>query len=405
VFTDGPGFEPATGGPGGDPATGGPTLSNEATIKFEANVADATFECSLDLGPFEPCSSPARYTELGVGPHSLRVIATDPEDVSQLEAAVYEWEVLEFNDTVPPDTSIELAPPNNSSNTRFEFVGTDNQTIPEQLVYECRIDSENPLEWQSCTSPFNLLDVYTYQDPEMTPGQHTFEVRAIDAADPAITDPANPNFEGNVDPTPAKYTWTMTADTTEPGTDILSAPPAKTGDTQATFEFLGSDNATPDQRLTYECRLDSNDPLAWEACASGDAFSVEPGQHTLQIRTVDLVGNVHTDPATHTWTVVPMPVTTINAGPAGRIIDGQDPATPSSNHDHLGTGRRDRRYKEQERHVHVLRGRAELHVPVLARRQARALLLRQDVHGPALRQAQVRRPGDQPSRARRGRLG
>ena len=39
VFTDGPGFTPASGGPQGDPATGGPTASRSAEIHFEANVA------------------------------------------------------------------------------------------------------------------------------------------------------------------------------------------------------------------------------------------------------------------------------------------------------------------------------------------------------------------------------
>ena len=60
----------------------------------------------------------------------------------------------------------------------------------------------------------------------MAPGQHTFEVRAIDMAEAVFENPGgpNPNFEGNVDPTPATHTWTMTADTTPPSTG--SPPPA-----------------------------------------------------------------------------------------------------------------------------------------------------------------------------------
>jgi parallel beta-helix repeat protein len=52
IITSGPGFTPPE--TPFDPPEGGPTLSNDATITFEANVADATFECSLDLEPFEP---------------------------------------------------------------------------------------------------------------------------------------------------------------------------------------------------------------------------------------------------------------------------------------------------------------------------------------------------------------
>ena len=63
-----------------------------------------------------------------------------------------------------------------------------------------------------CSSP----EEYT----ELLPGEHTFEVRAVDLAEP------NPN----VDPTPESYTWTILGapDTTPPETRILNGPPATT---------------------------------------------------------------------------------------------------------------------------------------------------------------------------------
>ena len=73
----------------------GPTTDTTATITFQANVADATYECSLDLEPFTPCSSPVTYTELLPGDHLLRVVATDAEGRTEVEAAEYEWEVLD----------------------------------------------------------------------------------------------------------------------------------------------------------------------------------------------------------------------------------------------------------------------------------------------------------------------
>ena len=53
TITDGPAFT-APEAPG-EPAEGGETTSTTAVITFEANVADATFICSLDLGAFLPC--------------------------------------------------------------------------------------------------------------------------------------------------------------------------------------------------------------------------------------------------------------------------------------------------------------------------------------------------------------
>ena len=173
-----------------DPATGGETLSTTATIDFQANVADATFECSLDLEPFVPCAPPVTYTNL----HARRAQLLRHRDGPRRRPgdgarAEYEWEIVDPIDTTPPDTSIELAPPTGSSNTRFEFTGTDDLTPPELITYECRIDSTNALDWESCVSPYNLLEFYTYEDPQMAPGQHTFEVRAVDAAEPSSTRP------------------------------------------------------------------------------------------------------------------------------------------------------------------------------------------------------------------------
>jgi parallel beta-helix repeat protein len=309
-FTSGPGFTPASEG---EPATGGETTSSNATIDFEANVGDATFECSLDLEPFASCTPPVTYTGLSQGDHELRVIATDVEGGEEVEPAVYEWEVLEFEDTNPPETSIERAPADGSSSTKFEFVGSDDLTQPAQLRFECRLDSSNALDWEECESPFNLLDIHTYEDPQMAPGPHRFEVRAIDMADPEVPDPSNPDFEGNVDPTPAVRTWTSVADTTPPTTAITLGPLDRTGEDGATFEFAGSDSATPDLALEYQCSLDG---APFEPCDSPESVSsLEPGEHTMRIRSVDLAGNADQTPAARTWTIVPAPVTTITSGP------------------------------------------------------------------------------------------
>jgi hypothetical protein len=87
------------------------------------------------------------YTGLIAGDHMLRVVATDLSNgASEMEAAVFEWEIVEFVDSNPPETSIELAPPNNSSSTMFEFTGVDDLT-PPAMLFQCRIDSTNELDW------------------------------------------------------------------------------------------------------------------------------------------------------------------------------------------------------------------------------------------------------------------
>ncbi|HEV2950775.1 MAG TPA: hypothetical protein VGZ51_01625, partial [Actinomycetota bacterium] len=312
-----------------DPATGSETIHTTAIIDFEANVSDATYVCSLDLDPFLPCTPPVRYEGLIPGSHMIRVIAMDSNGVEQVEASEYEWEIIEAQDITPPETSLLIAPSNNTSTLDFEFTGTDDFTPPSLLIFECRVDSTNELDWFECVSPFNLLDLFTYQDPQLAPGEHTFEVRARDMAEAVFELPNNPNFDGNVDPTPATHTWTMTADTTPPNTLVQHRPPARIGPTnppvvEIPFEppseiqpldvvFSGQDNATPERELVYECQLDFE---LWTSCESPQSVEgLEPGPHTFRIRAIDLALNVEDTPVEIEFEVIPAPVTTFTNTP------------------------------------------------------------------------------------------
>ena len=82
---------------------------------------------------------------------------------------------------VAPDTAITSGPanPTASGDASFEFTAT------EPAFFECQLDGGG---FNFCASP----QAYS----ELANGTHTFEVRATD-------------FTGNVDPTPASYTWTI----------------------------------------------------------------------------------------------------------------------------------------------------------------------------------------------------
>ena len=121
-----------------------------------------------DLAPFTPCSSPMHYTGLIQGDHLLRVVATDSSNqIAQVEASEYEWEVLETFDNTPPETTLERAPANGSSSTMFEFAGTDDQTPPSLITFQCRIDSTKELDWEVFENPYKL---YTEANPNFFAG-------------------------------------------------------------------------------------------------------------------------------------------------------------------------------------------------------------------------------------------
>jgi Ca2+-binding RTX toxin-like protein len=92
-------------------------------------------------------------------------------------------------DNVAPGTTIDSHPanPTSSSTAAFNFSGTDNITPPGSLTFECQMDGGG---FTACASP------KTY--PGLGLGNHTFEVRASDGA-------------GNVDATPASFTWDILA--------------------------------------------------------------------------------------------------------------------------------------------------------------------------------------------------
>jgi hypothetical protein len=74
--------------------TGGPrakTKSKVATFQFSSPTSDATFECQLDGGAFQPCSPP-HLVRVGKGRHAFAVRAT-AKGQTDASPATYQWKV------------------------------------------------------------------------------------------------------------------------------------------------------------------------------------------------------------------------------------------------------------------------------------------------------------------------
>ena len=98
-------------------------------------------------------------------------------------------------DGLPPETTLDQTPNGTTSNliASFGFSGTDNHS---SVTFQCSVDGGI---YESCSSPFNTST--------LSVGSHTFAVRAVDVL-------------GNIDPTPASYTWTIEDELTGlPGTN------------------------------------------------------------------------------------------------------------------------------------------------------------------------------------------
>ncbi|MGA8046498.1 MAG: right-handed parallel beta-helix repeat-containing protein [Dermatophilaceae bacterium] len=202
-----------------------------------------------------------------------------------------------------PDTVIVEAPddPSNTAFPYFTFTGSDDTTAVFDLGFQCRLDSSDELDFVDCENPWYLSN--------LSPGEHTFEVRAVDQND-------------RVDPTPASHTWVYEAlpANEPPDTFIDLKPTAQTPLLEAFFTFSSNE---PD--VTYECSLDE---AAFSACVFGVEYEfdeAEVGAHTFRVRATDSEGLVDPTPAEWTWVITGI-TTTITGGPAFIAGEGTDPA-------------------------------------------------------------------------------
>jgi|GEM_PF-2104654 len=168
----------------GGPAEGSTIASGSASFTFVGDPAGdtASFECKLDDAAFAACTSPADLTGLVDGEHTFSVRAIDAVGNVDASPASRTFTV----DTTAPDTTITGGPAEGSTiasgSASFTFVG---DPAGDTASFECKLDAG---AFAACTSPAGLT--------ALADGEHTFTVRAIDAA-------------GNVDASPAARTFTV----------------------------------------------------------------------------------------------------------------------------------------------------------------------------------------------------
>lgn len=170
-------------------------------------------------------------------------------------------------DTTPPDVYFTSGP-----------VGLTSQRTPafgfamnEPGTLECRVDGAM---FTACTSPLTLT---TLND-----GNHSFEVRATDAAGNRST--VARNF--SVDGTPPQTTLNP----------VISRVVLKKS-RKARFSFRFS---SQEPNATFACSIDGG---AYAACESPLARSLGVGGHRFAVRATDLAGNTDSSPATASFKV------------------------------------------------------------------------------------------------------
>ncbi|MFT6942356.1 MAG: hypothetical protein ACJA2F_000541 [Nitriliruptoraceae bacterium] len=109
VESDPPASSDPTAGPDTS-ITSGPTgtvESGDAVFKFSSN-RDATFECRLDDGAWDSCTSRKSYAGLRVGNHTFRVRATDAVGRTDASPASRSWSVAAVARKAPVGTCTDV---------------------------------------------------------------------------------------------------------------------------------------------------------------------------------------------------------------------------------------------------------------------------------------------------------
>ena len=139
-----------------------PVAGDSATVSFSSNESGAQFECRLDGGRSTSCDSPAHFTGLPDGSHTLAVRAIDlagnvdatPASTSFVTAGT------PVGDTTPPDTTIAGAIVT-GSHARLTFSSND-----AGAHFQCQLDGG---AFAACTSPVDYNG--------LADGAHTFRAR------------------------------------------------------------------------------------------------------------------------------------------------------------------------------------------------------------------------------------
>jgi hypothetical protein len=260
--------------PGAPSITSGPSagsVSDSASASFSFSASDtsggsgvAGYECRLDGGAWESCTSPRALTSLAEGEHTFEVRAVDNAGNTSV-AASRTWRVR----AIAPETVPVESPPTYVPSSEVEWAFSSDQ---DDATFECAV---NDGDWAPCTSPLSL---------RLPDGVHTVLVRAVSSS-------------GVPDPRPLNRT--VVIDTTAPQTRIASGPERLTADPNAEIA-LDSNEAS----VTYECRFDDG---AWTECSSRvRREGLSAGSHGVSARAVDRAGNIDPRPVTTRWNVIPV---------------------------------------------------------------------------------------------------
>jgi hypothetical protein len=223
-------------------------------------------------------------------------------------------------DTLPPSTTVMVAPPAFTKQTQAQVTYSGSDAGSGVIAYKLMLDGAAlPGMVTATTRTFNGL----------AEGPHSIKIQAVDRV-------------SHVDPTGVEAIFTV--DLTAPKSALTGARTGYVKPSAARFAVLGNDNFTPPSQITFATKLDG------PACATEDfsgftsmanidvgGCALADGEYTLHVKAQDLAGNEEEVPAQRKFIVDgTSPRVQFLGKPAPRSTDevleflllGQDNLTP-----------------------------------------------------------------------------
>ena len=250
----------------------------EAIFTFTSNEPVSSWECQLDLEPWEQCESPMEYSDFAPGNHVFRVRAIDL--ALNVEHPPVEHAFSVGVDATPPETTLLETPP---LVTRRRL-----RNVP-LLVQRDRRDVRVRHRDRARRRPGlgRVLLAGPVRRARARPA-HLLRARRR----PRRLTP---------DPSPEVYTWTYEPALATPDTIIHTKPTNPSTSITAVFTFGSVGPA-----IEFECAFDAE---PFESCES--PYLIEelvPGMHVFQVRAVDEFANVDETAAVYEWRSVAPPL-------------------------------------------------------------------------------------------------
>ncbi len=276
-----------------------PTAASIANFTFSSNEAGTTFQCQIDAGAFDVCTSPMSYNTTD-GSHTFTVKAIDTLGNESLTPATYTW----LRDGSGPTLSLFSIGSGNPAYTTSATVTLYSSADDAHPITGMRISNDGTFDtepWEAYTAIRTLWS--------LTAGDGS-KIVHIRVRDSLLNESAT-------------YSDDIMLDTTPPNTTITSGPAngSVTSSTSAIFTFTATEVGS-----TFEC---STNGTAWSACTSPYTYPGAPlanGPHSFFVRAKDPRNWTDTTPATSDW-VVDTNLLVTTASPVGGLYNAAQNVT------------------------------------------------------------------------------